>query len=140
MAWAAGNRYYRQKITISGANVAGDVTDFPVAINIPAGNDVFSEADTSGTDILFAASNGFTLLDFERSVWDKTQPIHGIVIFLQFGILKTAHIMVRQMRYRIHQVVGIMDGLAAVFKELTTLGAKLLTFLMVTIMLDLNLI
>ena len=72
MGWASGNRWYRQKITISGTNVAGDVTDFPVAVNIPAGNDVFTTADTGGTDILFTEDDGETFLDFERSVWDKS--------------------------------------------------------------------
>ena len=72
MGWASGNRWYRQKITISGANVAGDVTDFPVAISIPSGNDVFTNADTSGTDIFFTEDDGETQLDFERSIWDKS--------------------------------------------------------------------
>ena len=72
MGWASGSRWYRQKITVSGINVAGDVTDFPVAINIPVGNDVFTSADITGTDILFTADDGETVLDFERSVWNKS--------------------------------------------------------------------
>ena len=85
MGWAAGNREFRQKITISGVNVAGDVTDFPVAISIPAGNDVFTTADVSGTDILFTAADGETILDFERSIWD--QPGSEAIFYVKTDLL-----------------------------------------------------
>lgn len=75
MGWYDSNWLYRQKITIDNTKVAGDLTDFPVAIQIDSANDVFNKALASGNDILFTASNGTTKLKHELSVYDNATPL-----------------------------------------------------------------
>jgi hypothetical protein len=55
---------YRKKITINSSEVAGDLTDFPVLINI-TDPDLVSKAQTDGDDILFTSSNGEIKFDHQ---------------------------------------------------------------------------
>ncbi len=57
---------YRQQIMISGASVEATLTNFPVLIKITdTTNTVFSNAQSTGKDILFTSSDGITKLNHE---------------------------------------------------------------------------
>jgi hypothetical protein len=55
--------------SISGANVAGDVRDFPVLVRLNAGNFDFSQALADGADIRFTKTDN-TFLPYEIERWD----------------------------------------------------------------------
>jgi Concanavalin A-like lectin/glucanases superfamily/Domain of unknown function (DUF2341) len=57
--------------TASGANVAGNVNNFPVLIRLTNGNFDFSQAGPAGNDIRFAKQDN-TPLPFEIERWDAT--------------------------------------------------------------------
>ena len=58
---------YRQAITINHANVlTTDQTNFPVLVNLAGNTGLQNHAQASGNDILFTASDGTTLLTYER--------------------------------------------------------------------------
>lgn len=64
---------YRQKLTIDGAKVTGNLTDFPVLIQITnVANPLFSKALSNGYDILFTSNDGITKLDHEIEKYDGT--------------------------------------------------------------------
>ncbi len=56
--------------TSSGANVAGNVSNFPVLIRLDSSNFNFSQADADGADIRFSDSDG-TQLSYEIERWDS---------------------------------------------------------------------
>ena len=60
---------YRKQITISSANVDADLTNFPLYVKISNDADIGASALVSGYDIRFTASDGVTLLDYERESW-----------------------------------------------------------------------
>jgi hypothetical protein len=65
-------KYVRQltlNTTPTGANVAGDVMDFPVLIRLTSSNFNFSQAQSNGADIRFTKS-GNTFLPYEIERWD----------------------------------------------------------------------
>ncbi|MFZ1073947.1 MAG: DUF2341 domain-containing protein, partial [Verrucomicrobiia bacterium] len=64
---------YRQAITINHANVSGtDQTNFPVLINLASNTGLQNHAQASGNDIRFTASDGFTVLPYEREKYTST--------------------------------------------------------------------
>jgi hypothetical protein len=72
--------------TASGANVAGDVVNFPVLVRLNAGNFNFSQAQGNGNDIRFAKANGTPLpYEIERwnsanggaEIWVKADTVYG---------------------------------------------------------------
>ncbi len=66
-----GTWNYRQKLTIDGTKVTGNLTDFPVLIQITnAANPLFSKALSNGYDILFTSNDGTTKLDHEIEKYD----------------------------------------------------------------------
>jgi hypothetical protein len=58
--------------TLSGADVPGDVTDFPVLIRLNAGNFNFDLAGANGEDIRFTKANG-SQLTYEIERWDAAK-------------------------------------------------------------------
>jgi hypothetical protein len=60
----------------SGANVAGDVTNFPVLVRLTNSNFVFSQAKGGGEDIRFTKSDG-SPLPYEIESWDSSQGSAG---------------------------------------------------------------
>jgi hypothetical protein len=56
--------------TFSGANVLGNVYDFPVLIRLSHSKFVFSEAKQNGNDMCFAKQDG-TLMQYEIENWDS---------------------------------------------------------------------
>ena len=60
---------YRKQITISHANVDSDLTDFPLYVKISNDSEIGSAALANGYDIRFTASDGTTLLNYERESW-----------------------------------------------------------------------
>jgi hypothetical protein len=65
-------KYTRQlflNTSTSGANISGNVYDFPVLVRLTSGNFDFSNAKSDGSDIRFAKSDG-TTLPYEIERWD----------------------------------------------------------------------
>ncbi|MBN2188211.1 MAG: DUF2341 domain-containing protein, partial [Chitinispirillaceae bacterium] len=56
--------------TVAGADVSGDVTDFPVLVRLKSGNFDFSQEKTGGADIRFTKSDN-TFLPYEIERWDS---------------------------------------------------------------------
>ena len=71
---------YRKRITFNPAQVSGpsDLSNFPALISITADNDLRTVANSghvenaNGFDIIFTASDGVTLLDFQLEAYDAT--------------------------------------------------------------------
>lgn len=64
--WYNPSWSYRKKITIDHTKVAGNLTDFPILINLSSDADLASYAGDEGYDILFTSANGTSKLDYER--------------------------------------------------------------------------
>ena len=62
---------HRTKISIDPINIIGDLIDFPVAVVLRNTNFDFAGSLADGHDIRFTASDGVTLLDFERDRHDS---------------------------------------------------------------------
>src|SRR6185436_13626397 len=78
LAWAPVSAQYdgwakSKKITMntgaSGANVSGEVKNFPVAIGLNQGNFDFSQAKPDGSDLRFSSSSGSPLA-YQIESWD----------------------------------------------------------------------
>ena len=61
----------------TGANVAGDVANFPVLIRLTSINFPFSQAGGKGKDIRFSKADG-TRLDYEIERWDSTRSLADV--------------------------------------------------------------
>jgi hypothetical protein len=80
---------YYQKITIHHEQVEGDLENFPAGFQInDVDNHIFDHALANGYDIFFTASDGETVLDYERSVWDVTN--HMAVFYVRVPALSSA--------------------------------------------------
>ena len=66
---------YRKKITIDQTKVDENLTDFPVLVKLTSSNFDFSKARSDGHDIRFTASDGTTLLKYERERHDSVNPV-----------------------------------------------------------------
>jgi hypothetical protein len=84
-SWRFSKRLYLNT-TASGAQVSGDVTDFPVLIRLIKDNYDFSQAKSGGEDVRFAKSDGSALsYEIERwdasaqtaEIWVKVDTVHG---------------------------------------------------------------
>jgi hypothetical protein len=66
---------YSKKIilntTASGANIAGNVMDFPVLVRLTSGNFNFAQAKSGGEDVRFTKSDG-TPLSYEIERWNAS--------------------------------------------------------------------
>ena len=64
---------FRQKITINTAQVSGELTDFPVFVRITdTANPVFSNAQTTGRDILFTSSDAVSKITHEVETYNSS--------------------------------------------------------------------
>ncbi len=66
---------YRKKITIDHNKVDENLTDFSVLVKLTSDNFDFSKARSDGYDIRFTASDGTTLLKYERERHDATNEV-----------------------------------------------------------------
>ncbi|MBF0433163.1 MAG: DUF2341 domain-containing protein, partial [Fibrobacteria bacterium] len=57
--------------TATGADVSGDVTNFPLLVRLNAANFDFSQADNEGDDLRFTLSDGLTDLPYEIERYDN---------------------------------------------------------------------
>jgi hypothetical protein len=64
-----GSWAHRKTITVDAAQVAGDLTNFPVLVSI-TDTDLRDQAQASGNDILFTAADGTTRLAHEIEYYD----------------------------------------------------------------------
>ncbi|WP_297696753.1 DUF2341 domain-containing protein, partial [uncultured Eudoraea sp.] len=62
----------RKLLTIDAAQVAGDVTDFPMLITFNTDAELAAQALANGDDIIFSAGDGSTLLAHEIEFFDET--------------------------------------------------------------------
>jgi len=80
---------YYQTITISHTNVFGtDQTNFPVLINLASNTGLQNHAQASGNDIRFTASDGVTLLSYEREKY--TGATGALVAWVKVPLLSHA--------------------------------------------------
>ena len=63
---AVGNWSYRKKITIDHTNVDATLTNFPLLVRIHQDANIGAAAQNDGDDIRFTASDGITVLPYER--------------------------------------------------------------------------
>ncbi|MFC2122453.1 DUF2341 domain-containing protein [Bacteroidota bacterium] len=65
LSWYDSSWLYRKQITIDSTKVAGNLSDFPVLINLPSDADLANDAQDDGNDILFTAADSVTKLSHE---------------------------------------------------------------------------
>ncbi len=71
--WYNTSWKYRQQITIDSSIADSDLTNFPALIQTTdSSNDIFSDAQTDGDDLLFTSSDGTTKLDHEIEKFDNS--------------------------------------------------------------------
>ena len=68
-SWANSAFAYRQKLTVNSSLLNNDVLNFPLAVKVTTGNTLFDNARADGYDIFFTKEDGFTVLDYERSIY-----------------------------------------------------------------------
>ncbi|MGL1937298.1 MAG: DUF2341 domain-containing protein, partial [Fibrobacterales bacterium] len=73
----SNNTTWTLNTTPAGADVSGDVTNFPVLIRLTTSNFIFAQAQTNGEDIRFAATDG-SPLDYEIERWDNAGQVAEI--------------------------------------------------------------
>lgn len=93
-------QYYKEirlNTSPNGANISGDVKDFPVAVTLTAKNFDFNQAKANGADIRFSNNNSFLphsiewwdLMNKKALVWVKVPLIKGNnttqVIYMHWG-------------------------------------------------------
>ena len=77
---------YWQTITINHAKVSGTAqTNFPVLINLASNTGLQNHAQSSGNDIMFIASDGVTVLPYEREAY--TSGTGALVAWVKIPIL-----------------------------------------------------
>jgi len=74
--WRYSHRLYLNT-TSSGANVVGDVVNFPLLVRLTAAHFDFSQAKEDGSDIRFANSDA-TFLPYEIERWDAVKKVAEI--------------------------------------------------------------
>lgn len=74
MSWLSGWSE-RQKISIDHMLIDSDLSNFPVKVIVPSTSNLFTVGKSDGSDVRFTASDGKTLLDFEREAHDDTANI-----------------------------------------------------------------
>jgi hypothetical protein len=67
-SWKYARRLFLNT-TASGANVSGDVYNFPVLVRLTAGNFTFAQAEAGGGDLRFTKADG-SPLPYELARWD----------------------------------------------------------------------
>jgi hypothetical protein len=84
-SWQYARRLFLNT-TASGANVSGDVYDFPVLVRLTAGNFTFAQAKADGRDLWFTKADGTPLpYEIERydaglhraEIWVKADTVYG---------------------------------------------------------------
>jgi len=73
-AWLSGWKY-RKKITIDHTKIDSNLKNFPVLVKLTSSNFDFSKARSDGYDIRFTASDGTTLLKYERERHDSANQV-----------------------------------------------------------------
>ncbi len=68
-AWYDNNWQYRKKITIDFTKVTGNLTNFPVLIDLATDAQLIANARADGFDILFTDDDETTKLDHERELY-----------------------------------------------------------------------
>jgi hypothetical protein len=71
--WYGNHWRYRKKITIDNTKVSGSShTDFPVLVSLSSDDDISSNAQSDGDDILFTSEDGTTKLSHEIELYTNT--------------------------------------------------------------------
>ncbi|UCE36268.1 MAG: DUF2341 domain-containing protein [Thermoplasmata archaeon] len=87
---------YRKRITINAAQVAGDLKDFPVLINL-TDSDLISKARSDGYDIVFTGADGVTKLDHEIESYNGS--MGELVAWVKIPLLSSSSNTVFYMHY-----------------------------------------
>ena len=75
-AWKYARQFFLNT-TPGGADITGNVTDFPLMVRLTSGTFSFSQAQTDGSDIRFAKSDSI-LLPYEIERWDAVNQLAEI--------------------------------------------------------------
>lgn len=71
--WYSTNWTYRKAITVDHTKVSNtDQTNFPVLVNLASDADLSAHARSDGFDILFTASDGTSMVSYERERYTNT--------------------------------------------------------------------
>jgi hypothetical protein len=70
--WYDGNYKRRVEFRVDHSKIEEDLTDLPVLVNLTSSNFKFNKAKSDGSDVIFVASDGSTILSFERVSHDAT--------------------------------------------------------------------
>ena len=79
---------YRKAITIDHTKVSANQTNFPVLINLASDASLAAHARSDGFDLLFTASDGATVLPYEREQYTNTTG--ALVAWVKVPILSSA--------------------------------------------------
>lgn len=71
-AWYDTNWKYRKAIVLDGAQISGNLSNFPVVIRLQTDDQLRDYAQTDGDDILFTDANGSTKLNHEIERFNPT--------------------------------------------------------------------
>jgi len=81
--WYNANWKYRQKITISSDVTDSDLENFTLLVSLTDNtNDIFSNAQSDGDDMLFTSSDGTTKLNHEIEDFNTTSGSEELVVFV----------------------------------------------------------
>jgi hypothetical protein len=81
-------RVIKLDTTAAGANVKGDVRNFPVLVRLDASNFDFAQAKPDGSDLRFAASKGGTALPHSVEHWNRAASTG--VVWVKLDLVKGA--------------------------------------------------
>jgi hypothetical protein len=84
-AWS-NSRNIKLNTSATGANVTGNVTNFPVLVRLAANEaSILSAAKAGGADIRFSKSNGLTALPYEIESWSGSAASIWVLVDTVFG-------------------------------------------------------
>lgn len=70
-SWFDANWKKRKRITISGRHITGNVTNFPLLIDLGNDHDLARQASPDGRDIVFTTADGITRLPYDKIVHQR---------------------------------------------------------------------
>lgn len=91
MAWTVDGLTYttRKKITIDHTYVDSDLTDFPLLVKFTSDSDISAGSNADGFDHRFTASDGTTLLKYERESYSAGTGVYWVKVSTISGSANT---------------------------------------------------
>lgn len=109
--WYAPPWRYRQEITVSGSLADAPLSGFPLLVRITdAGNAIFEHADSAGSDIVFTAADGTTVLSHEIELFDTSGGSEDLVAWVRIPSLASGSDTTIYMYYGCDGISPIEQG------------------------------